>query len=194
MTDHAAQRRMREDRAIARALQIVADRTREPGEHFDQRAAMAYFALRLAAEDREVFDVAFLDHHHQLIACERLAVGTLARAEVHPREVARAALRHNAAAVVVSHNHPSGNLTPSEADHRLTALLRESLALVEVALREHIIIGGNRALSFGSQECELTRQRQEADCEWRARLERKRAAAQKARETRQRNRERRIAQ
>jgi DNA repair protein RadC len=88
-----------------------------------------------------VFACLFLDNHHRVIDYEELFRGTIDGASVHPREVVRRALHHNAAAVIFAHNHPSGVSEPSQADARLTRQLREALGLVDVRVLDHIIVG-----------------------------------------------------
>ena len=110
-----------------------------------------YFIHRLGEKLQEVFACAFLDNRHRLIAYEELFFGTIGGCSVHPREVVRQALQHNAAAVVFAHNHPSGVLEPSRADEAITKRLREALTLIDVRVLDHIIVGGGEALSFAEQ-------------------------------------------
>ncbi|ANJ67553.1 hypothetical protein A9404_09270 [Halothiobacillus diazotrophicus] len=91
--------------------------------------------------DQEVFAVLFLDNQHRVIAFERLFHGTINQAAVHPREVVKAVLRHNAAAVILAHNHPSGIAEPSRADQEITVRLRDALNLIDVRLLDHLIVG-----------------------------------------------------
>ena len=109
--------------------------------------------LRLSLHDRahEVFTCVFLDSQHRVIACEELFRGTLAQTSVYPREVVKAALGHNAAAVIFAHNHPSGAAQPSQADELLTRNLKEALALVEVKVLDHFIVAGSQAISFAER-------------------------------------------
>lgn len=100
------------------------------------------FALRLAGEQREHFEVAFLDARHRLIEVQRLFSGTIDSCEVHPRIVAQEALRLNAAAVSFAHNHPSGAPEPSAADRALTARLKQALVLIDIRVLDHIIVAG----------------------------------------------------
>jgi len=100
-----------------------------------------FLSLELRGEPREVFAALFLDQQHRLIAFERLFFGSVAEAAVYPREVARRALVHNAAAVIVAHNHPSGVAEPSRADQAITRRLAEALALLEVRLLDHLVVG-----------------------------------------------------
>ncbi len=91
---------------------------------------------------------AYLNNQNQLIAGETLFTGTINRTEVHPREVIKRALYHNAAAVVLAHNHPSGEVTPSKADRLITERLVQALGLVDIRVPDHLIVGGNQVFSF----------------------------------------------
>ncbi|AOV18210.1 hypothetical protein BJI67_15095 [Acidihalobacter aeolianus] len=104
-------------------------------------AAGRYLAARLRDRPSEAFACLFLDGRHRVIACEELFQGTIDGASVHPREVVRRALHHNAAALIVAHNHPSGVADPSAADEAITRRLREALALVDVRLLDHLVVG-----------------------------------------------------
>ncbi len=117
----------------------------------DPDSAGRYFAQRLRPQPHEVFAALFLDTRHRALAFEELFRGTIDGVEVHPREVVRRALAHNAAAVIVGHNHPSGSAEPSAADHAVTVRLREALALVEVRLLDHFVIGDGRPASLASR-------------------------------------------
>ena len=110
-----------------------------------------YLCAKLGGAESEVFAVLFLDTQHRLIEYAEMFQGTIDSAEVHPREVVKAALRHNAAAVIVSHNHPSGNPEPSAADQALTQRLREALGLVDVRVLDHVIVAGNATASFAER-------------------------------------------
>jgi DNA repair protein RadC len=131
--------------ALAGALELG---TRHLGERLERGAAMGdpgqagdYLARKLRALPQEVFACLFLDTRHRVIAYEELFRGTLDGAEVHPREVARRCLALNAAAVIFGHNHPSGSAEPSAADRAVTARLKQALALVEVRVLDHFVIG-----------------------------------------------------
>ncbi|MCS6996134.1 MAG: DNA repair protein RadC [Casimicrobiaceae bacterium] len=105
-------------------------------------AVSDYLRLVLGFESVEVFVALWLDSQHRLIAMDELARGTLAQASVFPREVVKQALARNAASVVFAHNHPSGVTQPSAADRSLTLRLKEALALVDVRVLDHCIVGG----------------------------------------------------
>lgn len=117
----------------------------------DPPSAGRLFAQRLRPFDHEVFAVMFLDTRHRMLAFEEMFHGTLDGAEVHPRDVARRALAHNAAAVLVGHNHPSGNPEPSAADRAVTVRLKQALALVDVRLLDHFVVGDGPAVSMASR-------------------------------------------
>ena len=111
-------------------------------------AVNRFLQSQFAGEQSESFIGLFLDVQHRLIACERMFQGTLTRTCVYPREVARLALAHNAAAVIFAHNHPSGSPQPSAMDKALTAQLKELMQTIEVAMLDHVIVCGTRFWSF----------------------------------------------
>ena len=115
------------------------------------QAVRDYLQLLLGAKQQEVFMVLFLDTQHRVIASEELFQGTLSQASVYPREVVKRALAHNAAAVILAHNHPSGVAEPSQADQLLTASLKQALDLVEVRVLDHFIVAGGQTLSFAEK-------------------------------------------
>lgn len=144
--------RAREDRTIARALRILERRGGESGRLLSDPATCGtFFRLRLGSEEREHFEAAFLNTRHQLIAVERLFSGTVDGAEVHPRIVVQRALALNASAVLLAHNHPSGNIEPSAADRALTARLKASLGLVDVRLLDHFVVTAGEAASMAAR-------------------------------------------
>ena len=117
----------------------------------DPGAAGRYVARRLRHQPQEIFAALFLDTRHRALAFEELFRGTIDGAEVHPREIARRALAHNAAAVIVGHNHPSGNPEPSAADRAVTARLKQALALVDVRLLDHFVIADGPPVSLAGR-------------------------------------------
>lgn len=100
---------------------------------------------------RELFLCLFLDNQHRVISTETLFMGTIDSASVHPREVVQRALTLNAAAIIFAHNHPSGVAEPSEADRRITRRLQESLALIDVRVLDHIVVGDDRTVSMAER-------------------------------------------
>lgn len=112
-----------------------------------------FLMAKLRQHQREVFACLFLDNQHRVIAFEELFYGSLHDAEVHPREVVKRALQHNAAALIFAHNHPSGIAIPSEADKQMTNHLVNSLALVDVRVLDHIVVGDDMVASMAELGC-----------------------------------------
>lgn len=133
-----AQRSLREDLEKPAALT-------SPG------AVRDYLRLSLGRRQHEVFVCIWLDAQHRVVAMEESFRGTLTQTSVYPREVVKAALQANAAAVIFAHNHPSGVAQPSQADELLTRTLKEALALVDVKVLDHFIVAGNQAISFAER-------------------------------------------
>src|SRR6266511_199703 len=115
------------------------------------RAVRDYLRLALAGREQEVFVVLLLDAQHRMTASEELFRGTLTQTSVYPREVVKCALKHNAAAVIFAHNHPSGVAEPSHADEILTRSLKAALALVDIQVLDHFIVAGSRTMSFAER-------------------------------------------
>ncbi|MFT5587957.1 MAG: DNA repair protein RadC [Bradyrhizobium sp.] len=107
-----------------------------------------YLQLLLTHKSYESFTVLFVDVGNRLIATEELFRGTLTHASVYPREVIKATLRHNAAALILAHNHPSGIPMPSQSDHAITRTLKSALAMIDVKVLDHLIVAGNEVYSF----------------------------------------------
>jgi DNA repair protein RadC len=121
----------------------------QQGDNFaNPQAVKRFLQLQLAACPREQFWGIFLNNQHHVLARQCLAEGTINSATVHLREVVKAALHHNAAAMIVAHNHPSGHPEPSQADRHLTDQLKQALALIDVRLLDHFIIAGSRCVSL----------------------------------------------
>ncbi|WP_251969486.1 RadC family protein [Sphaerotilus microaerophilus] len=110
-----------------------------------------WLRLRCAGLEHEVFLALFLDTHHRLLVAQELFRGTLTQTSVYPRELVKEALRHNAAALIVAHNHPSGQAEPSRADEYLTQSLKTALALVDVRLLDHFVVGCDAIVSFAER-------------------------------------------
>ena len=110
-----------------------------------------YLKLTLTDKTHEVFVCVFIDAQNRVIAVDELFRGTLTQTSVYPREVVKAALHHNCAAVILAHNHPSGVAEPSHADQLLTANLKQTLALVDVKVLDHFIIAADQTLSFAER-------------------------------------------
>jgi len=110
-----------------------------------------YLVAKLARSEREIFSCIYLDNQHRVIGYEELFYGTIDGASVYPREIVKAALKHNAAAVIFAHNHPSGITTPSQADKDITGKLIAALKTVDIRVLDHIIVGGSQTLSFSEK-------------------------------------------
>ncbi|WP_404272641.1 DNA repair protein RadC [Vibrio cholerae] len=110
-----------------------------------------YLSSVLRDRQREAFYILFLDNQHRVIRDEILFEGTIDAASVYPREVVKRALHHNAAAVILAHNHPSGVAEPSKADRRITDRLRDALGLVEIRVLDHFVVGDGEVVSFAER-------------------------------------------
>ena len=138
---------------VREALRILDQKLRTTDEIYltSPSTVRDYLRLQLATRECEVFAVLFLTNRHRVIAFEEMFRGTIDGATVHPREVVKAALRHNSAAVILAHNHPSGVAEPSRADEAITRRLKEALALVDVRVLDHLIVGGSEITSFAER-------------------------------------------
>lgn len=114
-------------------------------------ATKQFLRLNLGREEQEIFCAIFLDSQHRIIAFERLFLGTIDGASVYPREVVKAALKRNSAAVIFAHNHPSGVAEPSLADRQITRRLTDALALVDIRVLDHFVVGGTEIVSFAER-------------------------------------------
>ncbi|WP_346825113.1 DNA repair protein RadC (plasmid) [Ralstonia solanacearum] len=136
------------DQILEAARQVV-DQKMPCGAEFSSPAAVKeYLRAKLAGFEHEVFAVLLLDAQHRLIAYVEMFRGTIDCAAVYPREMVKEALRHNAAAVLLAHNHPSGSPEPSVCDKAVTQRLKDALALVGVRVLDHIIVAGTSTMSF----------------------------------------------
>lgn len=136
------------DDIIDRARAILAARC-APGIRLEStRDARSYLMLELGGLDREVFGAIFLDQRHCVLEIETIFLGTIASVDVYPREVARRALTHNAAALIAFHNHPSGDCAPSRNDEILTARLKAALSWIDVRLLDHLVIAAGETASM----------------------------------------------
>ena len=133
------------------ARRATAQQLRERTVFATPEAVKHYLQLHLAAKAHEVFAVMFLDVQNRLLAMEELFRGTITQTSVYPREVVLRALHHQASAVVLAHNHPSGTVQPSRADEHLTQTLKTTLALIDVRVLDHVIVAPGLALSMAEQ-------------------------------------------
>jgi len=141
------------DATVLRAMAILERRLRKPGEALGTPGQVrAFLMLHLAELEHEVFAALFLDAQNRLIAYRELSRGTLTQTSVYPREVVKTALRLNAGAVILAHNHPSSLCEPSRADEVLTGALKSALALVDIKVLDHFIVAGRSVpLSFAER-------------------------------------------
>jgi len=126
---------------LAQAEEILRKRLQRLDAIANPQDASAFVRMRLGGLEHEEFHVLFLDARHRIIAVQAMFRGTVDSSEVHPREVAKEALRHNAVAVILAHNHPSGNPEPSAADCGCTTRLKQALALLDIRVLDHLIVG-----------------------------------------------------
>lgn len=139
--------------AVARELVLrsLQEDMREGNALTSPGAVRDYLRLAIAGREHEVFVCLWLDAQHRVLSAEELFRGTLTQTSVYPREVVKAALRANAAAVIFAHNHPSGAVQQSQADELLTRNLKDVLALVEIKVLDHFIVAGAHTLSFAER-------------------------------------------
>lgn len=133
---------------LAAARRAISQQFRRGHSMSSPKDAHEYLRMKFATLEHEVFCLVLLDNRHHLLAFVELFRGTIDGAAVHPREVVKEALKHNAAAVILAHNHPSGIAEASQADRLITQRLREALQLVDIRVLDHLIVAGDRVLSF----------------------------------------------
>ncbi|GAA0518751.1 DNA repair protein RadC [Tatumella terrea] len=117
----------------------------------DPGATWNYLASQLSHQEREIFMVIFLDNQHRVLSAQKMFTGSLNSVEVHPREIAREALKINAAALILAHNHPSGIAEPSQADKDVTQRIHQVCRLLNIRLLDHLVIGKGQYVSFAEQ-------------------------------------------
>ena len=141
---------MTANQVLEKAAEILAGQFSREGHINSPQATKDFLKVKLAGNKREVFAILLLDSSHRLIAYRELFHGTIDSANVHPREIIQAVLEANAASVVLAHNHPSGCAEPSVADKRITTRITDALALIDVRVLDHIIVG-ETVVSFAEQ-------------------------------------------
>ena len=140
-----------DDAIIAQALAIIAARCKRGDALQSPADVRNWCSLKLATLEHEEFGVLFLDSQHRVIEFETMFRGTLSQTSVYPREVVKRALALNCAAVIITHNHPSGAAEPSRADEFLTQTLKSALALVDVRVLDHLVVGRTDVVSFAER-------------------------------------------
>ncbi len=142
----------KQDKLIQQALQCLEQRIKYHSDSLDNPiVARDYLRLQLAQEQNEVFAVLFLNNAHRVLAFERLFTGTINSARIHPRVIVQRALANYAAAVILAHNHPSGNLEPSPEDRSMTQTIKNVLEWIDVRVLDHIIVSLEGAISFAER-------------------------------------------
>ena len=137
----AIDKKAREDRTIAKALQILQGRIREAEAMNSPAIVKNYLRVKFAGLEREVFSCIWLDSQNRIIAVDDVFAGTLTQTSVYPREIVKAAMHYNAGGVIFAHNHPSGCAEQSSADEYITTALKSALALVDVRVLDHFVVG-----------------------------------------------------
>lgn len=140
-----------EEQILQAAERILRKRLERKGSVANPSAANEFLRVKYGTVKNEVFGVLFLDTRHRIIELEEIFHGTIDGAEVHPRVVIQRCMHHNAAAIIVFHNHPSGDATPSTADRAVTAQLKQALSYVDVRLLDHIVVSAENCVSMASR-------------------------------------------
>jgi len=143
----------RDDLCVQEALRILEKKLRRVPRLVAPTSAKDYLRLKLARYDYEMFGVLWLDTRLRLIDFSEMFRGTLTTTSVYPRELVRDAIKFNASSCILSHNHPSGECEPSTADHTLTRVIKQTLALIDVRVIDHIIVGTGKAVSMAERGC-----------------------------------------
>lgn len=139
-----------EHQILEKAVEILESRLVSGDAFTRPNDTKAFLRCKLGKYEREVFGVMLLNNQHQLIELTELFFGTVDSASVYPREVVKLVLEKNASAVIFAHNHPSGDSNPSQADRRITERLKDALALVDVRVLDHIVVGSD-CVSFAER-------------------------------------------
>lgn len=141
----------RAEEVLSQARRVLSQRVRRGATMLSPQAVKDYLLLEIGVLEHEVFCVLFLDAQHRIIELKQMFRGTVTQTSVYPREVVKAALACNSAAVVLAHNHPSGSVEPSRADEFLTQTLKSALALVDVRVLDHLVVAGADVCSFAER-------------------------------------------
>lgn len=150
-TSYVIQGPLTADQVLEKASEIMLERLVRQGKLSSPQDTRHYLTAQLGPKEYEVFLVLFLDNQNQLLATEEMFRGTINAASVYPREVVKMALKHNAAAVIFAHNHPSGEPEPSQADRSLTDRLTAAMSLVDIRVLDHLVVGGGQTVSFAER-------------------------------------------
>ena len=152
LSGHANRRKPmnNEDKIIAQALSIASGRIAKGQAVTSTEAASNYLSLKIGSLEYEVFVILHLNNMHEVIECEELFRGTIDQAAVYPREVVKSALYKNTSAIILAHNHISGQTEPSQSDIQITERLVDALKLIDVRVIDHIIVSGGNSTSFAA--------------------------------------------
>lgn len=141
----------RAEEVLQQARRVLSHRVRRGATMSSPALVKDHLRLQIGALEHEVFCVLFLDAQHRIIELREMFRGTVSQTSVYPREVVKEALARNAAAVILAHNHPSGSAEPSRADEHLTQTLKAALAMVDVRVLDHLVVGGAEVVSFAER-------------------------------------------
>ncbi len=137
--------------ALELGRRFLGEKIQRQGVMTNPESVNDFLSFHLRDRGREIFAILFLDSRHQVIKYEELFYGTLGSASVHPREVIKQVLHHNAAAIIIAHNHPSGIAEPSQSDADITVKIQKALQLIDVRLLDHIIVGDGEFVSLSNR-------------------------------------------
>ena len=150
LNDYGVHTPMTANQVLEKAAEIVANRYLRGDVFTNPQATKDFLQYKMAGYEREVFAVLLLDNQHRLIEYQELFFGTIDAASVYPREVVKVAFNCNAAAVIFAHNHPSGIAEPSNADKQITQKLKDALALIDIRVLDHFVVG-ETCISFAER-------------------------------------------
>lgn len=148
---YVVERAVTEDEILQFAQQLIARKFKRGSKLNSPNDVQNYFMHKLSTLEHEVFCVLFMDNQHHVLAFEEMFRGTVNAANVYPREIVKQALLLNAAAIIIVHNHPSGEPEPSQSDRAITKQVKDAMALIDVRVLDHFIIGGDRCVSFAER-------------------------------------------
>ncbi|EPB4256524.1 RadC family protein [Yersinia enterocolitica] len=140
-----------EDLILQQAQSIIENRYIRGDKMFSTQAVREYLKFKLAPLEHEVFSVLLLDNQHRILAYEELFRGTLNTVSIYPREIVKLSLRYNAGAIILVHNHPSGEPEPSHADKEITNKLKSVLELLDIQVLDHLIVAGTKVVSLAER-------------------------------------------
>ena len=141
LTTYVTHQPMTAEQVLEKAAEIIAERYIYGDEFCTAKTTSEFLSCKMAGYEREVFAIMLLDSQHRLIEYREMFLGTIDAASVYPREIVKVGLQTNAAAIILAHNHPSGRAEPSQADKNITSRLKDALALVDIRVLDHVVVG-----------------------------------------------------